>query len=134
MQLLNRRPPFGHEILACAREFPEYSLRITELEVKSNGGIDPVEVNLLIECELAKDSSKSLKMKNQKGRYSNTTAVLIMTSDFEFIDFRRITYAPPRYGRCSLSQFVSARNLSRSPEHMKPQPSSQSLVNLSSYP
>jgi ATP-dependent DNA helicase HFM1/MER3 len=92
LQLLNRRPPFGHEIISCAREFPEYSLRVRELGVRCNGGRDAVEVDLSIECGLAAEYSKIFKLKKQVGRKANMTAVLTITSDFEFIDFRRIPY------------------------------------------
>ncbi|KAK0463719.1 uncharacterized protein EV420DRAFT_1729062 [Desarmillaria tabescens] len=44
--LLNRRPPFGLEMLASAREFPSYKLRITEIEVRTSDAEKPVEVDL----------------------------------------------------------------------------------------
>jgi ATP-dependent DNA helicase HFM1/MER3 len=94
MQLLNRRPPFGHEIIACTEEFPEYSLKVTELEVRSNSGKDPVELDLSIECGLATEMSKTIQRKKQRGLSSYMTAVLTHTSDLEFIDFRRIPYVP----------------------------------------
>jgi ATP-dependent DNA helicase HFM1/MER3 len=87
---LNRRPPFGHEIIDCVNEFPEYFLKVTELKVKSNGGLDPVEVNFSVACGLATEPSKP-KPKKQKGRNYNMTDVLTLTSDLEFIDFRRIS-------------------------------------------
>jgi ATP-dependent DNA helicase HFM1/MER3 len=80
-------------VLASARELPEYSLKITEVDVaSSSGGEDPVEVELLIECSLVVDQSTSgaLKAKKQKGRGTNMTTVLTLTSDLDFIDFRRI--------------------------------------------
>lgn len=91
LQLLNRRPPFGFEVLASARELPEYFLNITEVNVAVSTGDDPVEVELSIECSLAVDQSTSvLKVKKQKGRSANMTTVLTLTSDLDFIDFRRI--------------------------------------------
>jgi ATP-dependent DNA helicase HFM1/MER3 len=93
LQLLNRRPPFGLEVLASARELPEYSLSITEVEVTSSlGGQKPVEVELSVECSLMADHSTAgaSKAKKQQGRGSNMTTVLTLTSDLDFIDFRRI--------------------------------------------
>jgi ATP-dependent DNA helicase HFM1/MER3 len=93
LQLLNRRPPFGLEVLASARELPEYLLSITEVEVTSSlGGQKPVEVELSVGCSLIADHSTAgaSKAKKQQGRGSNMTTVLTLTSDLDFIDFRRI--------------------------------------------
>jgi ATP-dependent DNA helicase HFM1/MER3 len=92
LQLLNRRSPFGFEVLAAAQELPKYALSITEVDVTSlPGGHKPVEVELSVDCSLATDQSFSAcKAKKQKGRASNMTTVLTLTSDLDFIDFRRI--------------------------------------------
>ncbi|KAJ6618834.1 Sec63 Brl domain-containing protein [Mycena sp. CBHHK59/15] len=87
--LLNRRPPYGHEVLASVNELPQYTLAITEVEVSSNGGKDPVEVELSIKCGLLVEPLSVPKAKKQKGRYQ-MTAILTLTSDMEMIDFRRI--------------------------------------------
>ena len=90
---MNRRPPFGFEVLASARELPEYSLSVAEVNVKSSlGGQKPVEVELSVECSLVADHSTAgpSKAKKQQGRSSNMTTVLTLTSDLDFIDFRRI--------------------------------------------
>jgi ATP-dependent DNA helicase HFM1/MER3 len=90
---LNRRPPFGFEVLASARELPEYSLSITEVDVRSSvGSQKPVEVELSVECSLVTDhfSAGPSKAKKHQGRGSNMTTVLTLTSDLDFIDFRRI--------------------------------------------
>ncbi|SJL00868.1 uncharacterized protein ARMOST_04182 [Armillaria ostoyae] len=90
--LLNRRPPFGLEMLASAREFPSYMLKITEIEVRTNGGTKPVEVDLSIECGLTDETFTSQpKSKKQKGRVYNMTSIITLTSDMELIDFRRIS-------------------------------------------
>lgn len=80
-------------MLAAAREFPEYFLNVTEVNVKSSTrGSEPVEVELSIECSLMAQTSASVnsKVKRQKGRSVNMTTVLTLTSDLDFIDFRRI--------------------------------------------
>ncbi len=91
-QLLNRRPPFGLEMLASAREFPSYMLKITEIEVRTSGATKPVEVDLSIECGLTDETFTSQpKSKKQKGRVYNMTSIITLTSDMELIDFRRIS-------------------------------------------
>jgi len=89
IQLLNRRPPFGLEIITAARELPSFSLEINEVAIKSSGG-GPVEVTLSIECGLTTEEAVAPKGKKPKGRTLQVTAVLTLTSDNEFIDFRRI--------------------------------------------
>ncbi|KAJ7632951.1 Sec63 Brl domain-containing protein [Roridomyces roridus] len=87
--LLNRRPPFGHEVLASANDLPQYRLSIKQVEVLSNGGKDPVQVDLSITCGLLGDVSSASKTKKGKFR-SQMTAIITLTSDMEMIDFRRI--------------------------------------------
>ncbi|KAJ7461495.1 Sec63 Brl domain-containing protein [Mycena latifolia] len=87
--LLNRRPPFGNEVLASVRELPQYTLAIKEVEVHTNGGKGPVEIELSITCGLAAEPLNPSKGRKQKGR-SQMTAILTLTSDSEMVDFRRI--------------------------------------------
>lgn len=63
----------------------------------SVGDQEPVEVELSIECSLIADSSVPgvSKQKKQKGRSFNMTTVLTVTSDLEFVDYRRIPFATP---------------------------------------
>ncbi|KAF7986542.1 hypothetical protein HWV62_26264 [Athelia sp. TMB] len=90
--LLNRRPPFGQELLISAKDLPQYCLKVTEIQVMpSMDGIRPVEVELAIECSLVANSSTgTTKLKKQKGRNHSMTTVLTVTSDLEFVDYRRI--------------------------------------------
>ncbi|KAL6301584.1 P-loop containing nucleoside triphosphate hydrolase protein [Sparassis latifolia] len=87
--LLNRRPPFGHEILAHVNSLPQYTLSITELSVTRGGGSKPVEVELSIDVGLVEEGI-SLKSKKSKGKSADSTVVLTLTSDNDFIDFRRV--------------------------------------------
>ncbi|KAF9265706.1 P-loop containing nucleoside triphosphate hydrolase protein, partial [Marasmius fiardii PR-910] len=90
--LLNRRPPFGLQLLAAVKEFPLYSLKVVEKELYSGGGKKPVEVILGISCGLLEapgDASSKVK-KTKPTRFANMTVVLTLTSDNQFIDFRRI--------------------------------------------
>ena len=91
LQLLNRRPPFGDSVIAAARELPQYSLKITEASILTCGGDKPVTIELKIECGLA-DISETTSTKNKKNKRPSLgmTAVLTLTSDNEFVDFRRI--------------------------------------------
>lgn len=65
---------------------------IAELDVSPQR--DGVDVELSIECGLTRDpkSAKSKKLKKQK-RW-DMTIVLTLTSDNDFVDFRRISYVP----------------------------------------
>ncbi|KAJ4475641.1 hypothetical protein J3R30DRAFT_3294677 [Lentinula aciculospora] len=88
--LLNRKPPFGLDMLAAAREFPVYTLKVKEMHVYSDGGRTPVDVELAVECGLLQETGP-LKLKKQKlNRFSHMTSVLTLTSDNQFVDFRRI--------------------------------------------
>ncbi|KAG6854737.1 hypothetical protein C0991_002451 [Blastosporella zonata] len=89
--LLNRRPPFGLELLASARELPQHSLTITQVGVTSDAGKSPVEVELSIQCgvDQLSDHQRS-KFKKPKGRNEGMTVVLTISSDMELFDYRRI--------------------------------------------
>ncbi|KAH7879983.1 Sec63 Brl domain-containing protein [Lentinula edodes] len=88
--LLNRRPPFGLEMLASAQEFPVYTLRVEEIRVHSDGGRTPVDIELSVECGLLQEIGPSKSKKQKPSRFSHMTSVLTLTSDNQFVDFRRI--------------------------------------------
>ncbi|EGN95664.1 hypothetical protein SERLA73DRAFT_76746 [Serpula lacrymans var. lacrymans S7.3] len=88
--LLNRRAPFGFEILASARQLPKYDIRVTETDITPSNGKEPVEIELSIQCGLISEDAPPTKVKKQKGQIINMTTVLTVTSDLTFIDFRRI--------------------------------------------
>jgi ATP-dependent DNA helicase HFM1/MER3 len=78
-------------MLAAIREFPTYSLSVSEARVESTGGSGPVVIELSIQCGLTEDPSVAKRaVKKQKGRSICMTAVLTLTSDLELVDFRRI--------------------------------------------
>ena len=90
-QLLNRRPPFGHQVLAVVNQFPRYYIEIDELEVTSSDGTSPVEVELSVTCGLGDGSgTESAKSKKSKSKFRDMTLVLTVTSDMDFVDFRKI--------------------------------------------
>lgn len=90
IQLLNRRPPFGHEILAAVHQLPQYKLDIIEVDVTSYDGNRAVEVELSVECGLEIHGGSLTKAKKSKSRVSDMTVLLTVNSDLDFIDFRRI--------------------------------------------
>lgn len=71
------------------KELPQYTLAVQELGVHSNGGKNPVELELSITCGVAVEQASASKAKKPKGR-TQMTAILTLTSDEEMIDFRRI--------------------------------------------
>ncbi|KAI6028575.1 hypothetical protein F5J12DRAFT_889093 [Pisolithus orientalis] len=99
-ELLNRRPPFGSEVLAAAKEFPKYFLSVKETKTVPSDGENPVEVELTIECGLVPDSMMPRKAKVPKRAGAEMTTLLTLTSDLTFVDFRRI-------GRVSHAYFGS---------------------------
>ena len=92
-QLLQRRVGFGHEIVASASAMPHYNLKVEETgvyESKENG----VEVEIAISCGLANTGQEGIKRKDKKSprKAFNMTSVLTISSDYEFIDFRRTRF------------------------------------------
>ncbi|KAG2755826.1 P-loop containing nucleoside triphosphate hydrolase protein [Suillus brevipes Sb2] len=90
-ELLNRRSPFGSEVLLAAKELPSYFLALTEIKVSPSDGKSPVEVELSVECGLLLDKRASTGSKKQRRGGLDMTTLLTITSDFVFIDFRRIS-------------------------------------------
>ncbi|KAF9469215.1 hypothetical protein BDZ94DRAFT_1181827, partial [Collybia nuda] len=89
--ILNRRSPFGLEVLKSVQELPQYYLHINEVSVTAGGGNSPVTIELSIKCGLFNvQTNPPPKSKKAKGRGIDMTAVLTMTSELELIDFRRI--------------------------------------------
>ncbi|KAH8826888.1 ATP-dependent DNA helicase MER3 [Flagelloscypha sp. PMI_526] len=89
--LLGRRPPFGHDVLNSLRELPHYRIAITEKATRSSSnGKDPVEVDLVIDCGLVEETLAALKTNKKKFKSGSMTNILTLTSDLDFIDFRRI--------------------------------------------
>ena len=96
-QLLNKKQASGHKILSIVRELPQYSVTIHELAIAhttvDSGNAVDVEVD--IQCSVSLDGASSSKSKGQKSRhYQDMTYILTVTSDLEFIDFRRIPLCP----------------------------------------
>ncbi|KIJ69181.1 hypothetical protein HYDPIDRAFT_24034 [Hydnomerulius pinastri MD-312] len=88
-ELLNRRSPFGFEVLAAANEFPKYFLNLKEVGSTPSNGNAPVEVELSIECGMILDNSAPQRVKKPKQGGTEMTTLLVVTSDLAFVDFRR---------------------------------------------
>jgi hypothetical protein len=86
--LLNRKPPFGTDVISMAKSLPRYSLSVTERSI-SSGELGSVEVKLSIQCGLLEEVERKGRRK-ALGR--DITYVLTVTSDLDFVDFRRIPY------------------------------------------
>ncbi|KAI8989727.1 P-loop containing nucleoside triphosphate hydrolase protein [Trametes punicea] len=88
-QLLNRKPPFGHDLLASVNQLPRYTVAISEIAtmVRSDG----VEVDLSVECGLIQDTKVPKSKRTKKQKRWDMTLVLTLTSDNTFVDFRRIS-------------------------------------------
>lgn len=91
MQLLNRRPPFGHEILAFVNDLPLYHVNIEEDNITTYSGEKAISVDLTISCGLLKGTDGKPKANKTRIRSLGMTSILTTTSDFDFIDFRRIS-------------------------------------------
>ncbi|KAF8844441.1 P-loop containing nucleoside triphosphate hydrolase protein [Paxillus ammoniavirescens] len=88
-ELLNRRSPFGFDVLAAANEFPRYFLKVKEIGSIPSDGKSPVEVEISVECGLILDGSAPQRVKKSKWGRTEMTTLLIITSDLVFVDFRR---------------------------------------------
>lgn len=85
--LLNRRPPFGHEVLSFVQNLPRYKVTIAQKGYRpSYAG---VEVELEVECSLEVPLSGSSVSKKSKGPRLGMTDILTLTSDLDLVDFRR---------------------------------------------
>lgn len=92
-QLLNKKQASGHKILSSVREFPQYSVTIHELAAAHSTvtNDNAVDVEVEIQCSVSLEGASSSKSKVQKSRhYHDITYILTLTSDLDFIDFRRI--------------------------------------------
>ncbi|KAI0372960.1 P-loop containing nucleoside triphosphate hydrolase protein [Pilatotrama ljubarskyi] len=94
---LNRKPPFGHELLTSVAQLPQYTVAITEIDVSTRK--DGVEVALSVDCGLARDIKAPKWKKAKKQKRWDMTLVLTLTSDNAFIDFRRISTAALKESR-----------------------------------
>ena len=72
------------------KQLPQYVLHIAEKDVTPSNGSSALEVELLVDCGLK--NAPDSRPKKPKGKLIDMTAVLTLTSDLDFVDFRRIPY------------------------------------------
>ncbi|KAH6918431.1 Sec63 Brl domain-containing protein [Coprinopsis sp. MPI-PUGE-AT-0042] len=87
--LLNRRPGFGHEVLGLVNAIPRYEVQINVVEVRTDGGKSDVQAELAIECRASLGDALRTSKKT-KPRSFDMTSILTVSSDMDFVDFRRI--------------------------------------------
>ena len=93
IQLLNRRPPFGHEVLAFVNDLPLYQITVEEESIETFSGEKPIKVELTITCQLENKLRAKSKMNKSRVQSFGMTSILTTTSGLDFVDFRRISYA-----------------------------------------
>ncbi|KAG1789378.1 uncharacterized protein HD556DRAFT_1446994 [Suillus plorans] len=126
IKLLNRRSPFGSEVLLAANELPSYFLTLTEVKVSPSDGKCPVDIELSVECGLLLDKRASMGSKKHKRGGFDMTTLLTITSDFVFIDFRRISTKVLREGK----SFVINAQLTRPSQTINVSISSEKIAGV----
>ncbi|CAE6372058.1 unnamed protein product [Rhizoctonia solani] len=86
--LLNRRPPFGSDIVLSARALPIYSIFIEELSSTANKIANTIDVKLLVSVLAQYASTEGSQSRSDFD--TRVTSILTITSDNQLIDFRRI--------------------------------------------
>ena len=83
--MLNRRSPFGRDILAFVHSLPQYTISIEQdSAVVDEDGFPIVKVAVVVGLEALRAG------KEEKLQLNGWTTIVITTSDSDFVDFRRI--------------------------------------------
>lgn len=80
-------------MIAAAKQLPDYVVRVAEDDVTTSGGRGPVEVTISITVSLSQQNSSESGARKPKG--FGMTSFLVITSDGQFVDFRRTPLVPP---------------------------------------
>ncbi|KAF8605451.1 P-loop containing nucleoside triphosphate hydrolase protein [Ceratobasidium sp. AG-I] len=86
--LLNRRAPFGSDIISIVRSLPTYTISVEKTSVVTNHAEGTIDIALSISVS-AKIAPSSLA-RSSKNFDTRTSSVLTISSDNQLIDFRRI--------------------------------------------
>lgn len=79
-------------MLAFVRSLPEYYILVEEVGTTLSDGTSPVEVELSVTVGVSEDTSvDSGKCKKGKVKLRDSTTILSLSSELDFIDFRRIS-------------------------------------------
>lgn len=68
-------------------------MNISQTKLTKGSANEPVIVDLSIDCSLVMEDAPAIKSKKTKNKRYDMTAVLTLTSDLDYVDFRRIPYA-----------------------------------------
>lgn len=84
---LNRKPPFGRDLIKSANRFPQCMVSLEELDSTPSNGTDPVLLSLQIGC------SANLRETTYKGPKLTLggASVLTLTSSGTLVDYRKIS-------------------------------------------
>ncbi|KIP12314.1 hypothetical protein PHLGIDRAFT_330071 [Phlebiopsis gigantea 11061_1 CR5-6] len=125
--LLNRRPPFGHQVLAIVNQFPQYYIEVEEIGTTHSDGSSPVEVELAVTCGLLDDSDTGAGLpKKSKSKYKDMTQILTVSSDLDYVDFRRT----PTKGLKTPKTFVITAQLTKPSQSVLVQVSSETIAGI----
>ncbi|KAG9103376.1 Sec63 [Ceratobasidium sp. 370] len=87
--LLNRRPPFGSDLVSAARSLPRYSISIVETSTAINHAKSALDVTLSIAISAKLSQGKVNRF--SKNFDTRSSSVLTVLSDNQYVDFRRIS-------------------------------------------
>ncbi|KAF8334682.1 uncharacterized protein EI90DRAFT_3121120 [Cantharellus anzutake] len=121
--LLNKKHPFGRELIQQAASLPDYIVGISEDNVVAEGGAKPVLVTLSVSISLHH------AMILDKVKALGYTSVLTTTSDCRLIDFRRI----PTKGLVSVRSFVVTASLEKPSQSVIVQADAEKYAGLSVF-
>ncbi|KAI0273477.1 Sec63 Brl domain-containing protein [Gloeopeniophorella convolvens] len=123
--LLGKKQPTGHKIMLAVKEFPQYTVAISRLSEASSTDESSVAIDLEVECSVS--SEGTTKQKAHKNRhYHDMTHILTVTSDLEFVDFRRI----PTKGLYEPKSFSVTAKLTRPSQSIHAYISSDSIAGV----
>ncbi|KAG9128506.1 Sec63 [Ceratobasidium sp. 392] len=87
--LLNRRPPFGSELISAARALPRYSISIAETSTGINRTKNTLDITISVTISAKLTQSKANRF--SKNLDIRGSSVLTVLSDNQYVDFRRIS-------------------------------------------
>ncbi|QRV87986.1 DEAD/DEAH box helicase [Ceratobasidium sp. AG-Ba] len=87
--LLNRRSPYGSELISAARSLPKYSISVAEKSITANRTAGGMDVNLSITISAKLSQGKPNRF--SKNFDARSSSILTILSDNQYVDFRRIS-------------------------------------------
>ncbi|KAG8747588.1 Sec63, partial [Ceratobasidium sp. 428] len=87
--LLNRRSPFGSELISAAQSLPKYSISITETCATINHTKSTLDVTISVTISAKLTRSEANRFSNNFN--TRGSSILTLLSDNQYVDFRRIS-------------------------------------------